>query len=175
MTIHHLNCGTLHPPSQLLVNGRGSLTAPAILVCHCLVVQTGKYCRCRSGISRPTQSPRSLGRYLSAQSPPRPHPRRTRDHAGSGTRHRSARREEHRPDPSRCRSCGRYFRLPLGACLRVTCSGRPHHSRAAQGHGAQASPCPVVACTSVEACHLVGDVAFAPLFQAQRQHESGGA
>ena len=43
MTIHHLNCGTLHPPSQLLVNGRGSLTAPATLVCHCLVVQTGKY------------------------------------------------------------------------------------------------------------------------------------
>ena len=43
MTIHHLNCGTLHPPSQLLVNGRGRLTAPATLVCHCLVVQTGKY------------------------------------------------------------------------------------------------------------------------------------
>ena len=43
MTIHHLNCGTLHPPSQLLVNGRGSLTAPATLVCHCLVVQTGKH------------------------------------------------------------------------------------------------------------------------------------
>ena len=64
MTIHHLNCGTLHPPSQLLVNGRGSLTAPAILVCHCLVVQTGKYWTLVDaglGSADLPQLPRSLG------------------------------------------------------------------------------------------------------------------
>ena len=43
MTVPHLNCGTLHPPSQLLVNGRGGLTAPATLVCRCLLVPAGKY------------------------------------------------------------------------------------------------------------------------------------
>lgn len=40
MVIHHLNCGTLHPPSQRVVNGFGRLTGPATLVCHCLLVET---------------------------------------------------------------------------------------------------------------------------------------
>lgn len=42
MIIHYLNCGTLHPPSQRVVNGFGRLTGPATLVCHCLLVETEK-------------------------------------------------------------------------------------------------------------------------------------
>jgi glyoxylase-like metal-dependent hydrolase (beta-lactamase superfamily II) len=38
--VHHLNCGTLRPPSERLVNGAGSLWRPARMVCHCLLVET---------------------------------------------------------------------------------------------------------------------------------------
>jgi glyoxylase-like metal-dependent hydrolase (beta-lactamase superfamily II) len=40
MTLHHLNCGTMHPPGRRLVNGHGGLLAPAEMVCHCLLVET---------------------------------------------------------------------------------------------------------------------------------------
>jgi glyoxylase-like metal-dependent hydrolase (beta-lactamase superfamily II) len=40
MRIHHLNCATMCPPSQRLINGYGSLVAPARMVCHCLAVET---------------------------------------------------------------------------------------------------------------------------------------
>lgn len=40
MVIHHLNCGTLRPPSQRLVNGHGRLFGAATMVCHCLLVET---------------------------------------------------------------------------------------------------------------------------------------
>ncbi|MFY1686691.1 MBL fold metallo-hydrolase [Plantactinospora sp. WMMB782] len=42
MRIHHLNCGTLRPPSRRLVNGTGGLGEPATQVCHCLLVETGQ-------------------------------------------------------------------------------------------------------------------------------------
>lgn len=38
--IHHLNCGTLCPVCQRLVNGTGSWTEPGRLVCHCLLIET---------------------------------------------------------------------------------------------------------------------------------------
>ncbi|WP_373887256.1 MBL fold metallo-hydrolase [Actinomyces bowdenii] len=38
MTIHELNCATLHPRSRRLVNGEGSLIEPARLVCRGLLV-----------------------------------------------------------------------------------------------------------------------------------------
>ncbi len=41
MSIHHLNCGTLHPPSRLLVNGQGGLFEPATMACRCLLIPTG--------------------------------------------------------------------------------------------------------------------------------------
>lgn len=41
MGIHHLNCGTLRPPSARLVNGHGSLLAPATMICRCLLVPVG--------------------------------------------------------------------------------------------------------------------------------------
>jgi glyoxylase-like metal-dependent hydrolase (beta-lactamase superfamily II) len=40
MRIHHLNCATMCPPTQRLINGYGSLFAPARMVCHCLAVET---------------------------------------------------------------------------------------------------------------------------------------
>ncbi len=42
MRVHHLNCGTLCPISQRLVNGEGSLLSKARLVCHCLLVETAQ-------------------------------------------------------------------------------------------------------------------------------------
>ncbi|MCK2215776.1 MBL fold metallo-hydrolase [Actinomadura sp. ATCC 31491] len=40
MTVHHLNCGTMHPASQRLTNGTGGLLAAATLVCHTLLAET---------------------------------------------------------------------------------------------------------------------------------------
>ncbi|MEV6561593.1 MBL fold metallo-hydrolase [Nocardia sp. NPDC051756] len=40
MRIHHLNCGTLRPPSPRLVNGTGSLFGRGKCVCHCLLIET---------------------------------------------------------------------------------------------------------------------------------------
>lgn len=38
--IHHLNCGTMCPACQRLVNGHGSWREPGKLVCHCLLIET---------------------------------------------------------------------------------------------------------------------------------------
>lgn len=38
--IHHLNCGTMCPMCQRLVNGHGSWIKSAELVCHCLLIET---------------------------------------------------------------------------------------------------------------------------------------
>ncbi len=38
--IHHLNCGTMCPKCQRLVNGYGSWIKPAEMVCHCLLIET---------------------------------------------------------------------------------------------------------------------------------------
>lgn len=40
MKVHHLNCATLCPYGGRLLSGSGSLTSPAELVCHCLLVET---------------------------------------------------------------------------------------------------------------------------------------
>lgn len=41
MRIHHLNCATLCPVSSRLINGKGGLLAPAKMICHCLLIETG--------------------------------------------------------------------------------------------------------------------------------------
>ena len=41
MKVHHVDCGTMCPVSARLVNGRGGWFEPAIMVCHCLIVETG--------------------------------------------------------------------------------------------------------------------------------------
>ncbi|MCC6899114.1 MAG: MBL fold metallo-hydrolase [Polyangiaceae bacterium] len=40
MKVHHLNCATLCPYGGRLLSGSGSLSGPAKLVCHCLLVET---------------------------------------------------------------------------------------------------------------------------------------
>ncbi len=40
MKIHHLNCGTMCPIGQRLVNGSGSVFATGRLVCHCWLIET---------------------------------------------------------------------------------------------------------------------------------------
>jgi glyoxylase-like metal-dependent hydrolase (beta-lactamase superfamily II) len=40
MRIHHLNCATMCPPSERLINGTGGWFAPAKMVCHCLLIET---------------------------------------------------------------------------------------------------------------------------------------
>src|SRR5262245_10745691 len=40
MRVHHLNCATMCPYSEKLINGTGSLFSPAKMVCHCLLVET---------------------------------------------------------------------------------------------------------------------------------------
>lgn len=40
LRVHHLNCGSLCPVCQRLVNGEGGLLARGELVCHCLLVET---------------------------------------------------------------------------------------------------------------------------------------
>ena len=40
MKIHHLNCGTMCPMCQRLVNGHGSWVQPGRMVCHCLLIET---------------------------------------------------------------------------------------------------------------------------------------
>jgi glyoxylase-like metal-dependent hydrolase (beta-lactamase superfamily II) len=40
MRVHHLNCGTMCPPFERLVNGSGSLFGRGRMVCHCLLLET---------------------------------------------------------------------------------------------------------------------------------------
>lgn len=42
MKIHHLNCGTMCPYCQKLLNGYGSYLKPGRLVCHCLLIETDR-------------------------------------------------------------------------------------------------------------------------------------
>lgn len=38
--IHHINCGTMCPVCEKLINGHGSWLKPARMVCHCLLIET---------------------------------------------------------------------------------------------------------------------------------------
>ncbi|MFN7134547.1 MAG: MBL fold metallo-hydrolase, partial [Myxococcales bacterium] len=40
MRIHHLNCTTMCPPGKRLMVGRSNAWGPALLVCHCLLLET---------------------------------------------------------------------------------------------------------------------------------------
>lgn len=39
MKIHHLNCGSMCPIGQRLINGEGGWLAPAKMCCHCLLIE----------------------------------------------------------------------------------------------------------------------------------------
>lgn len=64
LRIHHLNCGTMCPYCERLVNGRGSWIRPARLVCHCLLLETAESLTLiDTGIgSADVRDPRGLGR-----------------------------------------------------------------------------------------------------------------
>lgn len=40
MQVHHLNCGTMHPPLRRLTNGDGGWREPGEFVCHVLLLET---------------------------------------------------------------------------------------------------------------------------------------
>jgi glyoxylase-like metal-dependent hydrolase (beta-lactamase superfamily II) len=40
MKIHHLNCGSMCPIGQRMINGEGQWLAPAHLCCHCLLIES---------------------------------------------------------------------------------------------------------------------------------------
>lgn len=40
MRVHHLDCGTMCPFSERLINGSGALFAPGRMVCHCLLLES---------------------------------------------------------------------------------------------------------------------------------------
>jgi glyoxylase-like metal-dependent hydrolase (beta-lactamase superfamily II) len=40
MKIHHLNCGSMCPIGQRMINGEGGWLAPAHLCCHCLLIES---------------------------------------------------------------------------------------------------------------------------------------
>lgn len=42
MRIHHLNCGTLCPYCERLINGHGSWTKPGKMICHCMLIETNQ-------------------------------------------------------------------------------------------------------------------------------------
>lgn len=42
LQVHHINCGTLCPMCQRLIQGFGSWLKPAKMVCHCLLVESPK-------------------------------------------------------------------------------------------------------------------------------------
>ena len=41
MRIHHLNCGSFCPHGRHLINGEGGVLERGLIVCHCLVIETG--------------------------------------------------------------------------------------------------------------------------------------
>jgi len=40
MRVHHINCGTMCPPSERAIRGRGGWLTRGEMVCHCLVLET---------------------------------------------------------------------------------------------------------------------------------------
>jgi glyoxylase-like metal-dependent hydrolase (beta-lactamase superfamily II) len=71
MRIHHLNCGTLCPHGARLINGEGGLFAPARVVCHCLLIESGDgLVLLDTGFgTEDTRNPRQLGPAFSLMRP----------------------------------------------------------------------------------------------------------
>src|SRR5688500_15190874 len=40
--VHHLNCATMRPPSRRLINGTGGWLEAGEMVCHVLLIETGR-------------------------------------------------------------------------------------------------------------------------------------
>ena len=73
LRIHHLNCGSMCPYGARLIAGTGGWLAPATLVCHCLLIETGReLILVDTGFgTRDIDHPQSLGRAFRRISRPR--------------------------------------------------------------------------------------------------------
>lgn len=77
--IHHLNCGSLCPHGQRWINGTGPAFAPALMVCHCLLVETARsLVLVDTGVGQHSiEHPESLGGLFRALARPRLDPAET--------------------------------------------------------------------------------------------------
>jgi glyoxylase-like metal-dependent hydrolase (beta-lactamase superfamily II) len=77
--VHHLNCGSLCPHGQRWINGSGPRFAPALMVCHCLLIETaGSLVLVDTGIgTQAIRQPASLGLFLRTLARPRLDPAET--------------------------------------------------------------------------------------------------
>ncbi|WP_224363297.1 MBL fold metallo-hydrolase [Hyalangium versicolor] len=79
MRVHHINCGTLCPPSARFVLGEGSLFERARIVCHCLVIESSQgLVLVDTGLGlHDIQDPSRLGRRFITRNAPRLDPSET--------------------------------------------------------------------------------------------------
>jgi glyoxylase-like metal-dependent hydrolase (beta-lactamase superfamily II) len=74
MRVHHLNCGSFCPHGKRLINGGGGLLERALIVCHCLAIETGDgLVLIDTGFGmEDARNPRQLGSVFSMLMKPRP-------------------------------------------------------------------------------------------------------
>jgi glyoxylase-like metal-dependent hydrolase (beta-lactamase superfamily II) len=74
MRVHHLNCGSFCPHGKRLINGEGGLLDKALIVCHCLAIETGDgLVLIDTGFGmEDARNPRQLGGAFRALMNPRP-------------------------------------------------------------------------------------------------------
>jgi glyoxylase-like metal-dependent hydrolase (beta-lactamase superfamily II) len=74
MRVHHLNCGSFCPHGRRLVNGDGGLLDRALIVCHCLAIETGDgLVLIDTGFGmEDARNPRRLGTVFSTLMQPKP-------------------------------------------------------------------------------------------------------
>jgi glyoxylase-like metal-dependent hydrolase (beta-lactamase superfamily II) len=74
MRVHHLNCGSFCPHGRRLINGDGGLLDKALVVCHCLAIETGDgLVLVDTGFGmEDARNPRQLGAIFSAMMSPKP-------------------------------------------------------------------------------------------------------
>ena len=80
MKVHHLNCATLCPYGGRFLSGKGGLTSPARMVCHCLLIETeAGLVLVDSGLGlRDVQTPEAtIGRHFQLLMQPRLDPSET--------------------------------------------------------------------------------------------------
>lgn len=72
LRVHHLNCGTLCPVSNVLFTGRGVWHQPGEVVCHCLLIETeAGLVLVDTGLGLEEVERKSLSPVLDLISPPR--------------------------------------------------------------------------------------------------------
>ncbi len=74
MRVHHLNCGSFCPHGNRLINGEGGWLERALIVCHCLAIESGDgLVLIDTGLGlEDARNPRQLGSVFGALMKPRP-------------------------------------------------------------------------------------------------------